>query len=520
MAKPIDWPTVNRAAYRGQISDFRTYLEKVARNIGSAPDLALEIGDHVVSFQADVVNEMDGDNVAAFLNSIIDTLSADGGGLLVIPSNGTDIVISEPIVLKSNVHVLGYGRPTIKLADNSNCTMVEGYEFSTLSGADTQGGISNFSIGGLVLDGNMANNASPAADAGHGIAFYGRDFLLHDLHIIGSYRTGLWSEYTNGSNGVSPFNGRAADLTVDTVGEHGWYNAVSDLHAKSINIKSVSQNTDNTFDCMHFVSGVRGSVFNTWRSGTVTNTHRYSLYSEGGCIMQTYSFETAKTAQIYLTGVRNVITDGLSYNLVGGDHLIDAGQFNTVTGVFTKGGLGVDTAYGVRVEGPNVWGSRYDLVMSDTHAGGANFVSSAGGNVVCIRARALGAPPVNGTPNHNDRIDINNDASADADNSSYFKFAGRPGTLVPAGTVQGDAEPVTTAVARLYTAGTGRGVILPEAHTGRFVWISSSATQDVNIYPASGETILGSAADAAIVIAANGSVLLMAVNDGLWAAIS
>lgn len=520
MAKPIDWPTVNRAAYRGQVSDFRTYLEKVARNIGSAPDLALEIGDHVVSFQSDVVNEMNGDNVAAYLNSLIDYLSDQGGGLLVIPNNGTNIVITEPIVLKSNVHILGMGRPTIYLADGSNCTMLKGYEFDTLTGTTTAGGISNWSIGGLIMNGNMANNSSPDAGEGMGIATYGRDFIIYDMHIIGTYRTGLWTEYTTGSNGVSPFNGRCADVTIDTIGEHGWYNAVSDLHAKSINIKSVSQNSDNTWDCMHFVKGVRGSVFNTWRSGSVTNTHRYSLYSTGGCIMQTYSFETAKTAQMYLSGVRNVITDGLSYNLLGGDHIIDAGQFNTVTGIFTKGGLGVDTAFGVRLEGPNVWGARHDLVMSDLHGGCVNVVSSAGGNVVNVRARAIGNPLVSGTPNHNDRIDINNDASADADNSSYWKFAGRPGSLLPAGSVQGDAEPITTSVARLYTTGTGRGVILPEAHTGRFVWLTSVATQNVNIYPASGESIVGNATDAPIVIAPDASVMLMAVDNGSWAAIT
>lgn len=452
---------------------------------------------------------------ATALNREIAAASADGGGQVVIPDGGQEYLITTPIIIRSNVELVGFGRSKLKLADEANCNIIETLDFQTATGTDTTAVPSGFQIRGVKVDGNSANNDTPGSNEGHGIAIYGRDFVVEDVFVEDTKRTGLWTEYS--SSGTSPYNARVTRVTVDSPGEHGWFNDCSDLHFTSVNIKSASQTTDNTYDAVHFTSAVRGSVLNTWRGGGASNTHRYSVYSEGGCIISNLSLETAKTAQVYLNGDNNRLTNLWSYNLLGGDHIVDLGDFNSVTALITQGGLGVTTAYGLVIQGANTWGATHEITTSATLAGLVNFVSSAGGNRITGRCREINNPLVNGTPNASDIVEITADGSSDGENVSYSKWASRPGTLSAAGSSsQGDATLIETTVTRVFSDNAVRGVRLPDAVEGLHFYLGNTGANAAQVYPATGDNFIGAAANAAITLAADSSMHVVCHSGTEW----
>lgn len=50
MTKPIEWPAIQNTAYKGKVSNLRTALDAVARQIEQSPDFAQEVSDHLDAF--------------------------------------------------------------------------------------------------------------------------------------------------------------------------------------------------------------------------------------------------------------------------------------------------------------------------------------------------------------------------------------------------------------------------------------------------------------------------------------
>ena len=455
----------------------------------------------------------------AAINAAIAAISTAGGGRLVIPNTGSDIEISQKIVMRSNVHLQGDMKPRIKLADGVNDTVIEGLDFLTLTGGNTTAALENFSIRGLIIDGNQANNTSPAATAGHGIAVYGRDFVIDDCYIVDTYRTGLWTEYAD--SGTSPYNGRVSQLTIDSAQEHGWYNEVSDCHFDRVNILSASQKTDNTYDALRTTKALIGTNYSCWRKGTDSNTHRYGLYSEDGSRITNLSIETAKTNAIYLNGDFNNISNARSYNLLGGDHLLITGDFNKVDLTVSQGGLGVTTAYACVIgtgASSNVWACDVDVITSGTLAGLFNLTDSEGGNRFTGRSRDLNNNPINGVPNASDIVTIATDDGTSSENYSYFKIGAQTGTVAAAGSSsQGDATLIEASVTRVFSDNAVRGVRLPAVSPGAMFMLTNAGANSSEVYPATGENFQGSAANAALTLAQDGRILAIGTNNSEWA---
>jgi hypothetical protein len=89
-----------------------------------------------------------------------------------------------------------------------------------------------------------------------------------------------------------------------------------------------------------------------------------------------------------------------------------------------------------------------------------------------------------------------------------------------AGTTQGTATALTVDYNVITTAAASSGVVLPTATAGRRIVIVNKGANTLSIYPATGGTIDALSANAAIQVAANGSIQIMASSITQWYSIS
>lgn len=353
---------------------------------------------------------------AAAIQAAIDYVAARSGGEVTIPNTGAAYMLGSKLVLKSNVYIRGIGAPTLKLKSGANCTIFEGNNFLTISGlnsaAAVTASIGNFGIAGLILDGNKAQNASPGANQGHGIAFYGRDFYLEEIEIKNTARRGLHSEYATGTYGVSPFNGNLSRISTDSTGEEGWWNKVSDSHVNDINIKSAGVNTNNTYDAISLQSSgsIRGGEINIWTGGGQANRPRYALHIDGGSATTIYGMhlETGATANMRIFADDCCIMGVVSYNIPGDYSVILAGFNNKLDFNSTpspSNGFNANCKGLILGESGNTAGNNRVDMFSNAHiAGVVDFTYSAGNNWVQIVGGQTSGTVLLGTPLTSDRL--------------------------------------------------------------------------------------------------------------------
>lgn len=129
------------------------------------------------------------------IQAAIDAANAVSGGIVYFPQ-GT--YISTLLTLYSNIHLLGdgIGTTTIKLKNSTNTALIQGYNFASLTGGDTTGGIEDFSIQAMTLDGNIANNGT----TGYGLRVYGQRYILRDLDFVDWKTNCVYSEWATASS--------------------------------------------------------------------------------------------------------------------------------------------------------------------------------------------------------------------------------------------------------------------------------------------------------------------------------
>ncbi|WP_019053569.1 hypothetical protein [Sphingobium xenophagum] len=464
------------------------------------------------------------------INRAIAAASALGGGAVMLVNKGAVYAATGSIVPKTGAHLFGFGRPTIRLANGVNKSLIESENFLALSGTNSGLGVSNVSIRDMILDANRANNTGAGANEGHCVALFGRDFLLQDLLLKDARRRGLHTEYGTGAVGVSPFNARLRGVTINTAGEDGWYNKVSDLHLDSVNIRSAGQNTDNSFDAIYLGAsgGVRGVNLNVWRGGGgASTTHRYSLNIEGGAsTIHGLNLETAKTANLRLGSNRNSITGLVSYNMLIGAlyHAIVDGNSNTLDMIVQAGGVTGEatTAFGVKLGDVIAVSSNEVHVAMTGHSGGLlDFANSGGLNKVTGEIyRPTGGAFYTGTVRSTDRVDITADGASPTEQASYSKKAGSGGSITPVGTTQAGAALLRHTVNRVYTTSSSNdATLLPKAAAGLELTVGNIGTVTISVFPTGADNHQGLAASAAYTIPAGASRIFKALSSTEWGAV-
>jgi len=229
------------------------------------------------------------------IQAAIDAVNAAGGGVVFFP-RGT--YISALLTLYSKVHLLGagIGTTTIKLKNSTNTALIQGDAFVALSAGDTTGGISDWSIQAMTLDGNKANNGT----TGYGIRVYGFRYVLRDLDIKDFFTNGIYSQWASASS-------ENMEARVDNVRVHATTSAADGSGA---NVYWIGPHDSIFTGCLFFygngkgfeaghVDKAAGLVFNNCHAYGNDQTYGYYIVGDGASFSNCIS-EGAATAQVWL----------------------------------------------------------------------------------------------------------------------------------------------------------------------------------------------------------------------------
>jgi hypothetical protein len=157
------------------------------------------------------------DDTTAIAAAITAVAAQPTGGTVFFPP-GTYISGSQ--TLATNVHIKGAGieATIIKLKNTTNADLfsasVGSINLSAAFGVSSTGGISEFSISDLTLDGNKANQSGTS----YPLRFYGYGFILLNLRIRNGLTGGVLIDWNGGTNGPN-------------------YNTLDNIEAQIVNVK-------------------------------------------------------------------------------------------------------------------------------------------------------------------------------------------------------------------------------------------------------------------------------------------
>lgn len=371
-------------------------------------------------------------------------------------------------------------------------------------------GISAFKVGNGDILGNRGSNPT----GGHGVAVFGRDFLIHDLMIRAVQRRGLHTEYGTSAVGTSPFNGRVENVTVVNCGEEGWVNDVSDLQWYNFNIASPSQNADNGFDAIVLNRGTRGTMGAIWRRGSEPNRHRYGVRMGSGNTLVGINVETAATAAWRVDGSNCHVTESYTYNNQGAANIEVAGNSNRIQARVNRSTIGEATAATVALVGAASY-NEIDVNTSGLTGPAVEFRTYTGTyNAVRVRGQKDSGPLLSGAPVASDEIDISMQVGTAL--VELLKDRIRYATTTAAGSTQADAAALTRVYNNVAGSDGTRGVVLPTGVEGQKLTISNvTPGAALLVYPALGQSIVGVPTNVAYSLPGAGGISLI-YHGGRW----
>lgn len=161
-----------------------------------------------VDVKRDFAAQGDGltDDSAAIASAIAAAATNFGGGTVYFPP-GTYLTGTQ--ILQSKVHLRGSGveATIIQLKPGANVDLLQGQSAPALInlgasyGSGNTGGIYNWSIENLTLDGNKANQTGGPS---YCLRVYGYGYILRDLRVRNGYSGGVQSDWNGGASLASP----------------------------------------------------------------------------------------------------------------------------------------------------------------------------------------------------------------------------------------------------------------------------------------------------------------------------
>ncbi len=202
---------------------------------------------------------------------------AAGGGTVYYPA-GT--YISQNQTLSSNVNDVGAGAgvTAIKLKNGANTDLFSAQtgsiSLSATFNAGIVGTLSNFSIQGITLDGNKANQSSGTS---YPLRFYGYGFLLRDVEILNGYSGGILMDW-NGNLGAS-MEADCENVRVHDCNGIGWQ--MGGPHdSRFINVLVYTCGSH----CIHIAPNAQGMLFtqgHPYNPPNVANTVNWLIEADG-----------------------------------------------------------------------------------------------------------------------------------------------------------------------------------------------------------------------------------------------
>ncbi len=152
------------------------------------------------------------DDTAAWLKAQAATTTNTGGGIIDFPP-GTYIL--QTSVLNSFTHIRGSGieATVLKLKSGTNGDLIQGLNAPSLiniggaNGTGSTGGIANWSISDLTLDGNKAGQTSGPS---YPLRAYGYGFILQNVRVRNGFSGGIQTDWNGG--GTASFDSMEAQM--------------------------------------------------------------------------------------------------------------------------------------------------------------------------------------------------------------------------------------------------------------------------------------------------------------------
>jgi Pectate lyase superfamily protein len=282
----------------------------------------------------------------------------DGGKPTYLPpaaaGGAITYMLSAPLTIYPGTRLYGPGAGlvTLKLTANACSDVLVGQNAYTLFGSNTNAGIHDYLLQGLVLDGNKANQSGCAdPNTVNGIAQYGYHFLWRDLTIQNVLGNGVRTEAYASAGGASIGAATIDGLLVDVTGRHGiWDKGPHDSKWTDVTVIDASQEADNTYDGVYVDNyGVGNWMhFHGWHSSGVANRVAYQMSSMGGSRWTQSDFEGGRR-QVQERGAAGYQGDTFAndrfyapYGLAGDAQVELAGNGNTIVGgqITCAGGAG------------------------------------------------------------------------------------------------------------------------------------------------------------------------------------
>jgi len=203
---------------------------------GGVATLSANVPFSSTSYQYASGNLYKTDNNTAIQNALNAANNA-GGGVVSFPSGVC--AAHGPLVFYSDIHLQGQNinASGILLTNGSNSDVLDGYQFSSLSGLGSSGGTMNFTIEDMTIDGNKGQNTGSGAgtpsSAGTCLKYVGGANFLNRAAIQNCAADGVYSEWNNGAgdplNTTTSENAYPQNAYIYNANGYGWvYNGPHD----------------------------------------------------------------------------------------------------------------------------------------------------------------------------------------------------------------------------------------------------------------------------------------------------
>jgi len=276
------------------------------------------------------------------------------------------------------VHLRGAGieASIIKLKNASNVDLIKSFGFDSLTGTNSTGGIYNWSMSDLTLDGNKTNNTL----SGDGMRVYGYGFILQNVRVRNAHTDGIYSEWsTSGASpGFDSMEAHISGLKVHNNGQNGitW----NGPHDSSFVNTQIYQNADKGVWLLPAATGAQFTNGHAWG-----NTN-YGWYVEAGSVsLDNTEGEGSFTAQVMLGGGNDTITGGIYF----------AAGATSATGIQLGDGTHTPTGFNI------------DTLVTGFNSGtGVAFNADGGGGSIKANVYQTGSTGVSGNPSTSTAVNI------------------------------------------------------------------------------------------------------------------
>ena len=344
------------------------------------------------------------------IQAAVNALNALGGGRLYLPRG---VYLSGKITVYSNIWVCGDGRSntTIKLKNGANTDLIYSDGADALWGTNSAGGIQNFGLFDLTLDGNRANNLT----AGSCLALYGEEFYFQNLTVTNARDYGIRTEWWRGDS-LFGMESHYINVRIDRTGMDGWLNnGPHDSVTINLIVIDGSLNTDKTYNGLTVGPNMTGRWIgcHVWNRAA-SNRHQWALKLEPGGSGNEFAschFEGAWQGNVGIFCSKNLFDSTCRfYSAWNGVNVYLGGTatFNVIKGQLDSPGIGRPDSAGIVLgSGGSDWIAQnvIDVSALDQKAGAVWFALAGEGNTITARGYSGGFPSQR-TPLPTDLVDI------------------------------------------------------------------------------------------------------------------